>query len=210
MIKLAIIGAGDLGLQIESYAVENGFEIAGYFDDYEKPNIKFGSSIILGSINEAEEEFKKETFSHLIIAIGYNHLNFKKNLFQSLKGKIPFTSVISKDAIIHKSATIEDGCFILPGCILDINATVKQNSVLNCGCILSHDSTVNEHSFLGPGVIMAGFSTIKSLCFIGLGSKIVDSVSVNDQIRTGAGTIVTKDLEKKGLYIGTPAKWIKN
>ena len=210
MIRLAIIGAGDLALQIEDHALQNEFKIIGFFDDYKKKGDEFGTVIILGGLQDVYKNFQNGLFSHVIIAIGYKHLIFKEKISEQLKQVgIPFISVISKNSIINPSANIKPGCFILPGCIIDKNVQIGVNSILNCGCILSHDSIIKKNSFLGPGVILAGFASIGEACFIGMGSKIIDSVLIDNNIRTGAGTLVIKNLVKKGLYLGTPAKWIK-
>ena len=46
-------------------------------------------------------------------------------------------------------------------------------------------------------------------CFIGTGAIIIGPVNIGDFTVVGAGSIVTKDLDSKSLYVGVPAKKIK-
>jgi acetyltransferase-like isoleucine patch superfamily enzyme len=45
--------------------------------------------------------------------------------------------------------------------------------------------------------------------FIGVKSIIMPGVSICDNVIIGAGSIVTKSIIKSGVYVGTPAKYIK-
>jgi acetyltransferase-like isoleucine patch superfamily enzyme len=58
----------------------------------------------------------------------------------------------------------------------------------------------------------AGYSKDISIgkgCWIGTGSIILPGVVIGDGVVVGAGSIVTKNLEKNGLYVGCPAKRVK-
>ena len=46
-------------------------------------------------------------------------------------------------------------------------------------------------------------------CFIGTGAIIIGPVNIGDFTVVGAGSIVTKNLDGKSLYVGVPAKKIK-
>ena len=56
---------------------------------------------------------------------------------------------------------------------------------------------------------MAGFVDIKEQCIIGINSIIIDNISITEGTRTGGGTVVIKNIEEKGLYVGNPARFIK-
>jgi acetyltransferase-like isoleucine patch superfamily enzyme len=43
-------------------------------------------------------------------------------------------------------------------------------------------------------------------CFIGTGAIIIGPVTIGDYTVVGAGSIVTKDLDSKSFYVGSPAK----
>ena len=45
--------------------------------------------------------------------------------------------------------------------------------------------------------------------FIGIKSIIMPGVSICDKVVIGVNTVVTKSITKSGVYVGSPAKFIK-
>lgn len=207
MVKLAIIGGGDLGQQILEYANVLGVNVVGFFDDtIDEGTFKYGIPI-LGGIESIKKSFINKEFTHTIIAIGYNHLKFKEVLWNKITElNIPFYSIIAPSVYINPSATVEDGAFIMPGVVVDQRSKIGKGSVINCNTTISHDSEVGAFSFLAPGVQLSGFVKVGSRTFIGTGSVTVDHVIIGDDIKIGAGTTVTESLTEVGTYIGSPSK----
>jgi len=46
------------------------------------------------------------------------------------------------------------------------------------------------------------------LCLIGAGVVILDKVSICSNVTIGAGSVVTRDINVPGVYVGIPAKKI--
>jgi acetyltransferase-like isoleucine patch superfamily enzyme len=46
-------------------------------------------------------------------------------------------------------------------------------------------------------------------CVLGIGTVVIDNLRIASGCRTGAGAVVTCDLEKRGLYLGIPARFAK-
>ena len=44
---------------------------------------------------------------------------------------------------------------------------------------------------------------------LGIGTVLIDNITISDNIRTGAGSVVVNNLYDKGLYVGIPAKFNK-
>lgn len=57
--------------------------------------------------------------------------------------------------------------------------------------------------------IYGGFVNIKEQCIIGINSIIIDNISITEGTRIGGGTVVIKNIEEKGLYVGNPARFVK-
>lgn len=58
-------------------------------------------------------------------------------------------------------------------------------------------------------IAVAGFAEIGEQCFVGINSTIIDGIKITDNTQIGAGTVVIKSIEKSGLYVGNPAKFIR-
>lgn len=46
-------------------------------------------------------------------------------------------------------------------------------------------------------------------CWIGAGARILDGVNIGDRAIVGAGSVVTKSVEKETIVVGVPAKHLK-
>lgn len=210
MKKLAIIGSGDLGQLIAYHAAESSnYEVVGFFNDYLEKGSKVHSKTILGGTNDILPLFQQKDFDFLMVGVGYQHFGFRQKVFEQFKGQIPFANIIHPSAYIDSSCQLGEGIFILPGCTLDYNVKLSDNVLLNTSCTIAHDSSVGQHSFLSPRVAMAGFITLGVCCNIGINTTIIDNIKITDHVQTGGGTVVIKNLEKSGLYVGNPARFIR-
>lgn len=207
MIKLAIIGSNDLGMQIAYHAKDSGiYDPIGFFDDYQPKGSERNGLPILGSTNDVLNTFKVGVFEMLMIGIGYKHLQARSLMFTKFKGKIPFASLIHRSCYVDKSCSMGEGIFIYPGCKLDMNVVIEDNVLLNIGCVIAHDSVVGEGSFFGPAVSIAGFVTIEKSVNLGIGTVVIDNIRISTGVRTGGGAVVIDNLEQAGLYVGVPAR----
>jgi bifunctional UDP-N-acetylglucosamine pyrophosphorylase / glucosamine-1-phosphate N-acetyltransferase len=78
------------------------------------------------------------------------------------------------------------------------------------------DATLGEHVNIGAGTITCNYDGVRKnrtvigeRAFIGSDTMLVAPVTVGDQARTGAGSVVTKDVPTGGLVVGVPAKEIR-
>ena len=212
MISVAIIGSKDLGRQIAHLVMSdsNTYKIAGFYDDFEPSGNMINNLPVLGKVEDIEHHYNEKVFDQLLIGIGYNHIAFRKSLFERFFEKVPFATFIHSSSIIDPSAKIKAGSIIYPGCIIDQFAVVMENVLVNLGCCISHESTVGAHSYLSPRVAVAGKVVLGERCFFGINATVIDNVVIGDDIKLGAATNVVKNIESKGLYVGNPAKKIKD
>ncbi len=70
--------------------------------------------------------------------------------------------------------------------------------------IIGDDVTVGHRAVLHA-------CTVGNTCLVGMGALLLDDVIVEDLVMIGAGAVVTpgKRLESRGLYVGSPAKRIR-
>lgn len=207
MNRLAIVGAGALGQQIAKLASNNGWNVIGFFDDFQKINTLKNGIKILGGVKGVENQ--RFMFDEIALAIGYKHFQERQRIFQIFENKYSMATIIDKSAIISPSSIIETGCVIMPGVIIGDNTHIKRNVFINIGSTIAHDSVVGAHSFIAPSVAVAGFTTIGERSFIGINSTIIDNLTLCDDVKIGGGTVVIKDISTKGLWVGNPARHIQ-
>ena len=209
MKTLAIIGSGDLGQQIAHYALsDKQYDKVVFFDDFTTQN-EVNGCLVIGKTSEIVSAFENKQFDELLIGIGYKHLQVRKTLFEKFSLTIPFGRIIHSSSWVDATAVVETGCVIYPGCIIDAKAEIKANTILNIGCSIAHDTTINSHCFLSPRVAIAGFVSVEESCILGINSTIIDNVNIVANTQLGGATVVINSIEKSGLYVGNPAKFVR-
>jgi sugar O-acyltransferase (sialic acid O-acetyltransferase NeuD family) len=207
---LGILGAGHLGIQIAHLAIsDNHFEKIVFFDDYSKAQ-KIADYEIIGSSNEVIPKFKEEKFDQLIIAIGYKHLKKREYFYTMFRESVPFATLIHSSNFIDPTAIIAEGCVLYPFSCIDQRVQIKPNTIVNLNCTIAHDTTIGSHCFLSPSVAIAGFCAIGDQNFIGINTTIIDSIETCKSVVTGGGSVVVKNIISSGIYVGNPAKKIKD
>jgi len=209
MKTLAIIGSGHLGQQIAHYAIsDNHYSKVVFFDDFSTEKLVNGFSV-LGTVNDIEQEYAKQSFDEIIIGIGYKHLSVRKQLFERFQNLISFGTIIHSSSWVDATATIKMGCVVYPFNCIDAHVVVDCNTILNVSCTIAHDTYVGKHCFLSPRVALAGFISIEERCVLGINTTVIDSIVIASQTQTGGGTVVIQNIDKKGLYVGNPQRFIR-
>jgi len=208
---LAIIGSGDLAIQINHLVqLGNSYRVIGFFDDYktEGEEIVEGKKI-LGKIEDINHLFSQNKFEGLVNGIGYKYFTFREKVFNDFSSTIDFPNIIHPETILDRTVKLGKGNVIYSGCNLDLGVVLKDNILLNIGVSIAHHTLINSNSFLSPRVALAGFINVGKSCLLGINSTVIDNIEIANHVQLGGGTVVIKNLTKKGLYVGNPARFIR-
>ena len=84
-------------------------------------------------------------------------------------------------------------------------------------CTRRHAPTVASRCTIGDDVTvghkaMLHAVTVGNRCLIGMASVLLDGAIIEDEVIVGAGSVVPpgKRLESRGLYIGNPARRVRD
>lgn len=138
---------------------------------------------------------------------------------------------------IHKSVKIIEpvniyGCeigknsFVGPFTEIQMNVVIEENVKIQSHSFICELVTIGDNSFIGHGVMFIndnfqkngpargdknyyGRTSIGKNVSIGSNATILP-VKICDFAVIGAGSVVTKDIIKKGVYAGNPARLIKS
>ena len=86
-----------------------------------------------------------------------------------------------------------------------MNTVLHENIFLSSSCYVSHDVSIGAHTYCAPSLNIAGNSTIGEGCFLGINSTTVNGVRVGNNVITGAGSVIIKDVPADVLVAGVPA-----
>ena len=210
MANLGIVGCGELGLQVLNIAKQQGkYEVAGFFDDFTPVGTERCGVKILGTLGDIEKRLDAGDVDCLFLAVGYKSMAARKSLYERFASQGRVATLIHPRAYVDTTARISPGCIVYPGAIIDKAVVLHENVLVNIGCIISHDSIIGAHSFLAPNVAIAGFVATGECVNLGISTTIIDNISVGARIHTGGATVVVENIEKPGLYVGNPARFIR-
>lgn len=212
MKDLIIIGAGDFGREV-TWAVERlnritpTWNLLGFVDDGQfAPNEMVDGYPVLGNTDWLTR-YPGEVF--ITCSIGAGAVR-KKVVERALANpRVRLGTIIDPDAIIGRNAVVEDGCVVCAGTILTINAHLGRSCIVNLNCTVGHDTVLEEFCTVHPGSNLSGKVRIGRCTDIGTGTKIIQGHSVCAGAIVGAGSVIVRDIEEPGTYVGVPVRKIK-
>lgn len=109
--------------------------------------------------------------------------------------------------IIGKNCRIGSRSFISKGTIND--TTIKNNVILAEKVLIAHNVEIEKNTVVTVGSTVCGSAEIGENCWLGPNCLIMNHVKILSNIKIAAGSTLFSNAEKKGTYIGHPAKIIK-
>jgi len=127
-------------------------------------------------------------------------------------------SIILKEAVIGANCNINCHVFIENDVIIGDNVTVK------AGVQIWDGLRIEDNVFIGPNVTFTNDAFPRSKQYqenvlqtfirkgasIGANSTILGGITIGENALIGAGSVVTKDVPANELWVGNPARKVKN
>ena len=121
--------------------------------------------------------------------------------------------------------TIGDNCFVGPFTEIQKNVTIGRHTKVQSHSFICELVTIGDHCFIGHGVMFVNdlFQTgapaggdltkwkatnIGNHVSIGSNATILP-VAICDNVVIGAGSVVTRNITRPGIYAGNPAKFLR-
>lgn len=161
---------------------------------------------LVRSLNDLEKLF----FHDPRFMLGLGGTKRRRDLvdtFGELGGKL--ISVISQSAKVSNNSRIGNGVNIMSFSSISGDAVVGEGVLVHSHCSIHHDCHIGAYSEISPGARILGYSRIGRTCSIGSNAVILPGITITDNVIVGAGAVVTKDIEREGVYVGTPSRKIK-
>lgn len=130
----------------------------------------------------------------------------RKKIYEEGKNKgYNFISYISSKATTFNSK-IGENCFILEDNTIQPFTEIADNVILWSGNHIGHHSKIESHCFFTSHVVLSGRCHVKERSWFGVNSTIRDGIVIEECTLIAMGSLITKNTERFGFYLGSPAK----
>lgn len=203
--NLIIVGASGHGKVIVDIAKKmNKWQSILFLDDNEFITQLMGFKVI-GKTNDA---FLHKDEADFFVAIGNNTI--REKMQEKLENySLSVVSLIHPDAIIGADVEIGKGTAIMAGVIINSSSKIGKGCIINTASTLDHDNVIEDYVHVSPGAHLAGTVNVGKGSWIGVASVVSNNVNICDKCQLGAGTVVIKDINESGTYVGVPSRRIR-
>lgn len=173
-------------------------------------------SIIISIISFSPYSFRLWIFSMVRNVKGYFGIAIRYVIISTLAKKIGDNVCIKEGVYIYniKELSIGDNVSIHPMCYIDAvgGISIGNNvSIAHNSSIISFNHSYNNVDIaIKYNPLKYSNVIIHDDVWIGCGVRIMAGVEIGQRVIVGAGAVVTTNLVDNALYVGVPAKFIRN
>lgn len=203
---LIIVGGGGFALEVCWLAERVGYRIVGFLVDDCNSKELLGRKV-LGGI-EAWENFQEKKF---VIAVGSPR--GRKFIFSRMTSKLikpEFVTLIDPAAILGPNVVFGIGSIVCAGVVATIEINAGEHVIVNLNSTIGHETSIGNFVTIAPLVAVSGKVKIADMVEIGTGAVIRERLRLSSGAMLGMGGVLTKDIPENSLFVGNPAKFIKN
>lgn len=136
---------------------------------------------------------------------------------------IPNSTNVWQFCVILPNAQIGDNCNICSHCLIENDVKIGDNVTIKSGVQVWDGITIENNVQVGANVTFTNDrypraknpnwilerTLIKKGASIGAGSTLLCGITIGENAMIGAGSVVTKDVPAGELWLGNPAKFVR-
>ncbi len=113
------------------------------------------------------------------------------------------------DVVIEQDCRIGSLIEIVRGSANE-STVIGEGTCMAHGCMIGHGCQIGKFTHLANGINFGGAVVIGDYNFVGSGVTVLPGVKVLEtDVVLGAGSTITKDVVESGVYVGTPARKVR-
>jgi sugar O-acyltransferase (sialic acid O-acetyltransferase NeuD family) len=203
MSRLVIFGTGDIARLAHFYFTRDSeHEVAGFTVDaeYRRGDSFAGLPLVeAGSVATVFPPGEHVMF----VAMSYAKMNrVRAAKYEQMKAAgYRLVSYVSSRCSYLSESPPGDNCFILEDNTVQPFVRIGNNVTLWSGNHIGHDSVIEDHCFITSHVVVSGNVTVRPYCFIGVNATLRNSIEIAEQTLIGAGAVIMKSTQPKGVYL---------
>lgn len=206
--KIVIFGTGDVGQLAHFYFTRDSpYHVVAFTADEKLIEAKEFLGLPLVPFERIEEVYPPDEFS-MFVALSYKNVNKVRaeKYHESKRKGYELVSYVCTRSVYWDDLEIGDNCFIFENQTIQPFAKIGNNVTMWSGNHIGHGSVIGDHCFITSHVVVSGHVTIGPYSFLGVNCTIRDGITVAKECVIGAGAVIVKDTEEKGVYIGKAAE----
>jgi acetyltransferase-like isoleucine patch superfamily enzyme len=138
--------------------------------------------------------------------------------------KVGARVILGDRSCVRERVVVGDDVVIGWGSLVENDTTIGAMTKIQAGAYITAYSTLEEHVFIAPCVVTTNDNymgrterrhelikgpTIRRGARIGGGATLLPGVEIGEEAFVGAGAVVTKDVERRMLVVGNPARVLR-
>jgi acetyltransferase EpsM len=173
------------------------------------PSIEFESNAqFLRDVETLKFNLKK--VNCFVVGIGGSHGYARHKIAKLLEAsELKQISILSENAILDQSVAYGAGLQMMPGAVAHKFVSIGENVILNTNSTVDHDCEIGDGVHIMGSAAIAGNVCIGDFATIGTNATILPNIVIGSGAYVGAGAVVTKNVEPNSVYVGIPAKKIR-
>ncbi len=115
--------------------------------------------------------------------------------------------------LIHPSITgdwgrirMDSGNIVLNNASFTTDIKLGSLNIINPGATIAHDCVLGSYNLINPGASLSGEVVLGDEILMGTGARVLQQLRLCSRSVIGAGAVVTRSIEKPGVYVGVPAR----
>lgn len=202
--ELILVGGGGHCKSVIEVAESTGRRIAGILDVSANVGKKVLGYDIVGTDDLIGEWVGRAEF---IVTVGHiKNADIRIGLHEKIEtagGHL--ATLIASTAHVSKHAVIGEGSVIMHHAMVNADARIGRGCIINTFSNIEHDAVVGNYCHISTGAMVNGNCTVGEGTFLGSQAVMVNGVSIAGGCVIAAGSMVRKDIVRKGIYSDNPA-----
>ena len=202
--NLIFLGGGGHCKSVIEVAESAGYNILGVLDRPEEVGKQVLDYKVIGVDDDISQYVDKAEF---MITVGFiKNPTIRIKLYNKVKeagGKL--ATIVASTAHVSHYATLGEGTVVMHNAFVNAGAQIGNNVILNTFTNIEHDAVIGDQCHISTGTMVNGDCKVCQNVFVGSQSVLANGITIGEGIIIGAGSVVRKSIEQKGIYVGNPA-----
>ena len=121
-----------------------------------------------------------------------------------------YATIVHPAATVSSSSRIGPGSVLLANVVLTAAVTIGSHVAIMPHVTITHDDVIEDFATIASGVCLGGHVRIGQAAYLGAGALIREGRSVGKCAMVGMGSVVLTDVPEEQVWIGIPARYLRN